>query len=276
MLEFLIPNNILCHAVEAMLFVSVATSVLGVIITRIGISSVGFTMAHAAFAGAAIGMFLLLPVTVSAIAASIAVALLIGPLSEKAKLSVDATLGVLFSLSMAVAIFFISYMQTLGQGFNASSLLYGDVISLYREEVYSLALIALIVIVFVILFYKEITALIFHRKIAESTGIRVKPVYYGMLFIIAVSIALSLTIIGGLLLYVWLVTPAVIVYQFSYNLRHMFFLAPVVAGVISVGGAFTGITYSLPVAPLTAVVFGVVFLVAVLISPKRRISNSKN
>jgi ABC-type Mn2+/Zn2+ transport system permease subunit len=46
--------------------------------------------------------------------------------------------------------------------------------------------------------------------------------------------------------------------------------------VISVGGAFTGVTCSLPVAPLTAVVFGVVFLAAVLLSPKRRISNSKN
>ncbi|RXE55337.1 iron ABC transporter [Methanoculleus taiwanensis] len=275
MLEFLIPNNIVCHAVEAMLFASIACAILGVIITQINISSIGFTMAHAAFAGAAVGLFLGMNGTFTAIVFALAVAVLLGPLSDKAKISTDTTLGVLFGMSMAVAIFFISYMQYLGQGFNASSLLFGDVISLYREEIYSLALISVVAILFVVLFYKEITAIIFNKKIAEASGIRVTPIYYGMLFIIALTVALALNIIGGLLLYVWLVTPAAIVYQFCYNVRTMFILAPLTAAAISVSGALTGLEYSLPVGPLTAVIFTGAFLLAVLLSPKRRVTNSK-
>ncbi len=275
MLEFLIPNNIVCHAVEAMLFASIACAILGVIITQINISSIGFTMAHAAFAGAAVGLFFGMNGTITSIIFALAIAVLLGPLSDKAKISTDTTLGVLFGMSMAVAIFFISYMQYLGQGFNASSLLFGDVISLYREEIYSLALISAVAILFVVLFYKEITAIIFHKKIAEASGIRVTPIYYGMLFIIALTTALALNIIGGLLLYVWLVTPAAIVYQFCYNVRTMFILAPITAAAISVSGALSGLEYSLPVGPLTAVIFTGAFLLAVLLSPKRRVTHSK-
>ena len=275
MLEFIIPNNIVCHAVEAMLFASVACAVLSVIITQVQISSIGFTMAHAAFAGAAVGMFLSLNPTICSIVAGISVAFLIGPLSDKARLSPDTSLGLLFGICMAVAIFFIAYMQTLGQGFSAMGLLFGDVISLYREEIYLLAVICIVAVAFIIALYKEITAIIFDRKIAESVGIRVKPVYYTMLFVIALTVALCLPIIGGLLLYVWLVTPAAIALQFCNRLSAMFVVAPMVAAVISISGALTGLEYSLPVAPLTAVLFSVVFIAAVLLSPRRRITFRK-
>jgi zinc/manganese transport system permease protein len=276
MLELLIANNILCHAIEAMFFASIACSILGVIITQLGISSMGFTMAHAAFAGAAIGIFLGVGGTAAAIVLSISIAILLGPLSDKARMPVDTTLGVLFGMLMAIAIFFIAYMQYLGMGFSASGLLFGDVLSLYREEIYALALVSLIAVLFVIIFNKEITAIIFNRKIAEASGIRVAPIYYGILIMIALTVALSLNIIGGLLLYVWLVTPAAIVYQFCHNVRSLFIAAPLVAGIISIAGAWTGLTYSLPVGPLTALIFTGVFVVAVILSPKRRTPNNKN
>jgi zinc/manganese transport system permease protein len=276
MLEFLIGNTIICHAVEAMLFASIACAILGVIITQVQISSIGFTMAHAAFAGAAVGMFLSVNATVTAIIAGVLVAFLIGPLSDKARVSPDTALGLLFGISMAVAIFFIAYMQTLGRGFSAMGLLFGDVISLYSEEITYLALISVVAVVFVVVLYKEITGIIFNRRIAESVGIRVKPVYYGMLFVIALVVALCLPIIGGLLIYVWLVTPAAIALQFCYRLSSMFVVAPVVAATISVSGALAGLEYSLPVAPLTAVLFSIVFIGAVFLSPKRRVTIRKS
>ena len=73
-LEFLIPNNVVCHAVEAMLLASIACSILSVIIVQINMGSIGFTMAHAAFAGAAVGIFFSLNPTLTAIIAGLAVA----------------------------------------------------------------------------------------------------------------------------------------------------------------------------------------------------------
>jgi ABC-type Mn2+/Zn2+ transport systems, permease components len=276
MLEFIIPNIILCRAIEAMASASIACAILGVIITKIGISSIGFTMSHAAFAGGAIGLFFGIPVTIAAVCASLLIAVLIGPLSDRARMSPDTTLGILFSMCMAVAIFFIAWMQTTGSGMNATMLLYGNVTSLYQHEIYGLLIVSGVAALCVSVFYKEITAIIFHRKIAEASGISTSPIFYGLLFIIAISIALSLTIIGGLLIFVWLVTPAAIASQFCRSLRSMFIVAPVVAVCISVAGAVAGLSFALPVAPLTAVIFAAVFAVAVMVSPLRRITNSKN
>lgn len=276
MLEFLIPNNIVCHAIEAMLFASIACSILGVIITQLKISSIGFTMAHAAFAGAACGMFFGFDPRISAVAVSIIIALLIGPLADRAKMPEDTVLGVLFGMLMAVAVFFIAYMQYVGKGFNANSLLFGDVISLYREEIYALVIISFMAVIFVVLLYKEISAIIFNRKVAEAAGIKVKPIYYALLFMIAFTVALSLNIVGGLLLYVWLITPAAIAYQFMFDVKGLFIMAPVVAAVISVSSAVVGLEYSLPVGPLTAVVFSVVFIIAVIFSRKRKVTSRKH
>ena len=80
-------------------------------------------------------------------------------------------------------------------------------------------------------------------------------------------------IVGGLLLYVWLVTPAAVAYQYCGTIRQMFLAAPAVAATISVIGAYIGVVYSLPVGPFTAVLFSGVFVIAVALSPKRRVNS---
>jgi zinc/manganese transport system permease protein len=272
MLEPIIQNNVVCHALEAMIFASIACSILGVIISRMNLSSIGFTMSHAAFAGAAVGMFLGGNPQISAIVFSMAVAALIGPVSDKAKMAADATLAVLFAMSMAIAIFLISYMEYMGKGLSASSLLFGDVISLYREEIYALAAVCILTIIFILVFYKEITALMFNMKIAEAAGIRVKQVYYVLLFIIALSVALSLNIVGGLLIFVLLVTPASIAGQFCFNVKSMFIVAPLAALLVSAFGVWAGFEFTLPVAPLVAMLLTGVFALSVVLSFKRRIN----
>ncbi|NMB85936.1 MAG: high-affinity zinc transporter membrane component [Methanosaeta sp. PtaB.Bin018] len=276
MLEPLITNNVVCHAVEAMVFASIACSILGVVISRMSLASIGFTMSHAAFAGASIGMFLETNAQMAAIAFSVGVAALIGPISDKAKMAADATLGVLFALCMAVAIFLISYMQYLGKGLSASSLLFGDVISLYREEIYALAAVSLLTIIFVLLFYKEICAIMFNMKIAQASGMRVQVVYYILLFIIALSVALCLNIVGGLLIFVWLVTPASIASQFCFDVKSMFIVAPLVALLVSAFGVWAGFEYTLPIAPLVALLLTGTFGLAVMLSTKRRVTTRRH
>ncbi len=274
-LEPLISNNVVCHAMEAMILAAVACAMLGVIITRMNLSSIGVTMSHAAFAGAAIGMFFGVNSTMTAVAFCVGVAALIGPLSERSRMSADTTLSVLFAMSMAVAIFFIAYMQYSGQGMSAGNLLFGNIISLYREDVYLLGLICLLTVLFVIIFNKEIMAIIFNIKIAEASGIRTKPVYYAVLFTTAVSVALCMNIVGGLLIFVWLVTPAALAYQFCFNVRNMFIVAPLVAVALSAIGVWAGFEYTVPISPLVAMLFTLVFSLSVIFSLKRRVTSNK-
>ncbi|HJJ56244.1 MAG TPA: metal ABC transporter permease [Methanocorpusculum sp.] len=260
-----------CHATEAMIFASIGCAILAVLITQMKISSIGFTMSHGAFAGAMVGVFCGINMTMGALIGSFILACILGPLSEKSKMPVDTILGVLFGLMMAIAIFFYTLMQQSGMS-DPTTLLFGSVISLSRQDIYNLFIIMAIVILFVIVFYKEISAMVFNRKIAEITGIKTKPIIYLSLFMIAVMVALTLPIVGGLLLYVWLVIPAAIAYQFSNTLKQMIFLAPILAAIISLIGTSIAFYYNLPVAPFVAMLFAGIFTISVFVSPKRQIA----
>lgn len=272
MLEFLITNNMVCHATEAMLFASIGCAVLSVLITQMKISAIGFTISHGAFAGAAVGIFFGIDMTIAALIGSFMLALVLAPLSDRARMPLDTTIGVLFSLMMAIAIFFYSLVQQMGIGYNASALMFGSVIALYREEIYGLLIIMLVLVAFVIVFYKDISAMIFHMKIAEIAGIRTNPMMYALLFMIALLIALTLPIVGGLLMYVWLVTPAAIAYQFCGTLKQLMIVAPLLAAGTSLVGVFIAFTYNFPVASFSAILFAVLFVIAVIISPKRKVT----
>ena len=112
----------------------------------------------------------------------------------------------------------------------------------------------------------------FNMKIAESAGVRVKLIYYVLLFIIALSVALSLNIVGGLLIFVLLVTPASIAGQFCFNVKSMFIVAPLVALLVSAFCVWAGFEFTLPVAPLVALLLTGVFAISVMLSFKRRIN----
>lgn len=260
-----------CHAIEAMLFASVGCAVLSVLITQMNISSIGFTMAHGAFAGSAIGMFFGYDIILSSIVGSLLIAIVLGPLSDKARMSSDVTLGVLFGTTVATAVFFFSLMTYREMGYSGNALLFGSVLSLYREEIYCLAAIMAVTVILIVLFYKEISAMIFNRKMAVISGIRVRPVFYGVMFLVAIMTALSLPIVGGLLLYVWLVTPAAIAYQFCNSLKKMMVVAPLLSAAVSIAGTLVAFEYSLPVSSFCAFVFSILFAFSVVISPKRRV-----
>jgi len=84
-----------------------------------------------------------------------------------------------------------------------------------------------------------------------------------------------MNIVGGLLIFVWLVTPAAIAYQFCFNVRNMFIVAPLVALALSAAGVWAGFEFTVPISPLVAILFTLVFSLSVIFSLKRRITSNK-
>ena len=81
-------------------------------------------------------------------------------------------------------------------------------------------------------------------------------------------------ILGGLLIFVLLVTPASIADQFCFNVKSMFVVAPAMALIVSTAGVWAGFEYILPIAPLVALMLTAVFAASILLSFKRRINIS--
>jgi len=74
------------------------------------------------------------------------------------------------------------------------------------------------------------------------------------------------------LIFVLLVTPASIAGQFCFNVRSMFIVAPLVALLVSAFGVWAGFEFTLPIAPLVALLLTGVFAISVMLSFKRRIN----
>mgnify|MGYP003606615248 CR=1 FL=1 len=88
----------------------VVCSLMGTFIVRMKLTSLGFCMSHAAFAGSALALALSLPPLWLALTFSILVAFILGPIADQSKLQPEVILGILFSLTMALGLTFLNFI----------------------------------------------------------------------------------------------------------------------------------------------------------------------
>ncbi|MBC7318008.1 metal ABC transporter permease [Candidatus Bipolaricaulota bacterium] len=245
---------------------------LGVVALRLRLSALGYAMAHAAFAGAALGLWLGLPPLLMAFLFAAAVAALLGPISEKTGLPADTILAILFPLTMAIGFLFIALTPGLALTSPALTLLWGSLLGVGWNDVFLLAGIFFAAAGFLVFFRREVWATLVERRLAEEAGIPTRWILWPLLFLLGGGVAGSLRLVGGLLVYVMLFLPASSAAQLVLDLRRQFFLAPVLGVVSTLGGVGLSFWADLPVGTAVAVSACAVFLLSWIISPRRRIS----
>lgn len=256
------------RAVLATLFAGIACSAVGVLVVTMRLSFLGVCMSHAAFAGALLGLVLGLPPMWCALALSLVAAASLGPLADRGRLAPDAASGIVFSMFLGVS--FLLLALTPGPKSEALGLLWGSVLTVSAANVYVLAVVAAGSALAAVLFFKEIQTVIFSRELATSLGLPATAVFYGILVASGLSTTASLQAIGGLLVFSLMVNPAAAAYQLTYSLRTMF----VLSAAFGVASGWIGLAlswaFNLPAGALIALVSGGIFMVASLLSPKRR------
>ncbi len=259
-----------------------ASSTMGVFVVRLKMTSIGYCMAHAAFAGAALGMLIdnylilasinlniNLPL-IMAFLFTFLTSILLGPLSEKTKLDVNVILGFLFALMLALGFIFLSFLPSGVISSQAVSVLWGSIFGVMIEDLIALAVISALIIVFLIFFYKEFLSIMFNKKMALASGINVSLFTFIILLFNGLVITFSINIIGALLVYALIVNPASTSFQFFYDMKKIFIFAAIIGIADSVAGIFMSLFFDLPVGSSIIIVSCIVFISAVIISPKRR------
>lgn len=268
---FGLPWHIILPTLLGSVLSGALCSVMGIFVVRMKLSSLGFAMSHAAFAGAALGLVVsALDPLLMAILFAVAIAAVLGPLTQFARLEADTIIGAIFPLMMALGLIFISLSPSAAIGSGALTLLWGSVLGITMGDVLKLAILAGAVLVILLGLGKEFLAVLLDRKLATASGINAQAMSYLVLFLTALTVALSLRITGGLLIYTLMILPASAAYQLVYDIKKVFILAPLL-GVLSALGGFTlSLGVDLPIGSSIAVAATGLFLVTVLASPKRR------
>jgi manganese/iron transport system permease protein len=257
------------NAVLAGLCAGITCSMVGVFVVTMHLSFIGVCIAHAAFAGALLGVWLGFNPLVGALLFSLASAGIIGPLADRGELNPDTSIGIVFSLMLGLAFLFLGMMP--GSRTEALNLFWGSVLTITHQDLVFLAVVTAIIVGLVAVFYKEIQAVICHRQVALAVGIPATLIFYGLLFSTGVTITASLRSIGGLLIFSLILNPAAAAYQLTYSLKRMLLIA-IAFGVISCwAGLVASYFLDIPSGASIVITSSVIFGVATAFSPKRKV-----
>jgi len=257
------------NAIVAGLLAGVTCAVVGVFVVTMHLSFIGVCIAHAAFAGALLGLWLGFNPLVGALLFSLASAAIIGPIADRGELNPDTSIGIVFSLMLGLAFLFMGLMH--GARTEALNLFWGSILTVTRQDIIFLAVVTGVIVALVLIFYKEIQAVICHRQVALAVGIPATAIFYGLLFSTGLTVTASLQSIGGLLVYSLILNPAAAAYQLTYSLKKMLLIA-VAFGILSCwAGLLVSYILDIPSGASIVITSAIIFGLAVAFSPKRKV-----
>ena len=216
--------------------ISISCSLIGLFLILKRFSLFGDAMSHVAFGGIALGLFLKSnPIWVSLIV-SIIGALAIIKLNSSKRIYSDSSISVLLSLGLAMGLVLISLSG--GFSIDITSYLFGSILLVNIEETLITILLSVIVIAFVILYYKKLIYLVFNEEQALVNGINTVVLNILFITLATIAIVMSIRLIGGLMVSSLLIIPNVSSLLLGYGFKKTilfsicFSLTSVILGII--------------------------------------------
>ncbi len=211
------------RAFIAGLFIATLASISGTFIVLKRYSLMSETLAHSALVGVAVGLVAGYNPLWMAVLVALLSSWLIEYLRSSFALYSDAILSIILSGSLAIAVIIVS----LGGEFNNSlfSYLFGSILSVSEEDVITILIIGSVALSFLLLFSKELYFIAYDEEVAQTSGIKVKFLNFLLVSVVAIIIALSIRIVGSLLIGALMVIPTVAALQYSVGFRNTMLLA---------------------------------------------------
>jgi len=256
------------RALLAGALIGAVCAVVGVYVVLRGLAFIGAGIAHASFGGVALGFLLGVNPVLTAVVFCLATAWGIGVVARRGQVREDTAIGVFFASTMALGILFIGVMH--GYNVDLFGYLFGSILAVTAQDLWITLGLGVVVLLVVGLFYKELLFVTFDAEMAEVTGVPAGRLYFLLLSLVALTVVLSIKVVGIVLVSALIVTPAAAAYQLTEDFRRMMLLAVLIGVASAVGGLL--LSYPLNTASGATIVLlaTVIFFVSALLSPRRR------
>lgn len=240
-------------------------------------SLLGDALAHAALPGVCLGFILTgsktpLPLFLGALAAGVLGSLLILAIVRWSRIKEDSAIGIILSVFFGAGIVLLTWIQKRPEG-NQSGLdkyLFGQAATLVEEDLKVMAILGAVVLVAVLLFYKELKLLSFDRAFGASLGYPMKSLEVLLTLLLVVVVVVGLQTVGVVLIVAALITPAAAARQWTDRLGAMVLLASFIGAISGVAGSLaSAYVPRLPTGPVIVVVSSGILIVSLLFAPHR-------
>jgi ABC-type Mn2+/Zn2+ transport system permease subunit len=256
------------RAFLAALVVGALCSTMGTYVVLRRLSFIGDGLAHASFAGIAIAYLRGANYWIGASAATIVTALGIGFVHRRARVSFDTAIGVLFTAAFALGIFLLS--RSTRATVDLQSYLFGNILGVGPFDVAMVVALGAVVAIVVGALWRPLLYTSFDPVVSEATGIRTRFVEDALLVVLALTIIVSLQLVGIVLVAALLVTPAAAAAQLTKRFIPMMVLAGCFGVVSSVGGLYASWWLKSASGATIVLVATLIFFVSLAFSAVRR------
>ncbi len=233
MIEFL-QYGFMQRAFIAGILTALLCAVIGVFLVLRRMSLIGDGLAHISFGGIAAGMLFGIYPLLSALVFSVLAALGIQKL-KRMKVYGDAAIAIFFSFGLSIGVVIVS----MAHGFNADlfSYLFGSILAVSGADILLVLVVGIATLAMLYLFYKELFYITFDEESARAAGIPVERLNNLLVVLTAITVVLSLRIVGILLVSSFIVIPASTALLFSRGFRQ----AIAVSALIAVASVILGL-----------------------------------
>ena len=247
------------RALIVSVLVGIMCPVLGAYVITRGSAFMGDALAHSVLPAMALAFLLNISPFIAAVPGGIGIALLMGYLSRRTRISEDTSIGIVFAGLFALGLVMLSKFSV---GVNIEDLLLGQVLGVSVTDVYvSLGLCAL-VLVGLYVYHNPLAYTSFDPIGAEVVGIRTSFVEAILLTMLALVIVVGIQAAGIVLVMAMLITPAATGYLLARRFVGVMAVGAIIGGASAITGLYLSYHFNLPSGPAMALVatgvFGVV------------------
>ena len=257
----LLQNSILAGAV-----LGIVGGLIGVFVMSRDLAFAVHGISELSFAGAAAGLLLGVGVVEGSIVGSIIAAAVIGLLGSRAR-DRNSITAVLMPFGLGLGILCLALYP--GRTANKFGLLTGQIVAVDDPKLNSLALISLIVVVGLFIIWRPLTFASVDADVAAARGVPVRALSLVFMLLLGLAVAVSVQVVGALLVLSVLVTPAAAALRVSSSPVVVPVLSTAFALVSLVGGILLALGSSVPISPYVTTISFLIYLVCRVSSVRR-------
>ena len=255
-------DDFFTRALIAGVGIAIIAGPLGCLVIWRRLSYFGDTLSHSALLGVTLAYAFSINITLSVFIISSVVAILLINLQKRTKLAGDSLLGLLAHSTLAIGLVLIGFLSSIR--FDLMGLLFGDILAVTTDDIAFVWIGGIIILGILYFIWKSLFSATVNYDLAAAEGMR--PEISNLIFtlLLAAVIALSIKMIGALLITGLLLIPAAIARNLSNSPKQMIIIA-ILAGIASVVlGLFTSLELNTSSGPSIVVVSLALFILSLI------------
>ncbi|HJO10998.1 MAG: iron chelate uptake ABC transporter family permease subunit [Gammaproteobacteria bacterium] len=267
----LLTTNFVVYALIAGLCLAFVSGPLGSFIVWRRMSYFGDTLAHSALLGIALGLILDINAQLSILVSCIVFSLLLVALGKNKTISTDNLLGILAHSTLAIGVVVLAFSDSVRV--NLEALLFGELLTVSAGDLVWVVATSLLVAALLFRYWNQFLAITVHAELAEVEGINPDKLNLLLVVLMALIIAISMKIVGVLLITSLLIIPPAAARQIAKTPEQMAIKASIIGALSVVAGLIMAFIADTPVGPSIVTVASFFFLVLYFLPVRQRMGS---